>query len=161
MIAFLNRCPELERRKHTRLLLERWCLRLPQSAVCIPYVGLGSGNRRERTVDLTFKIVPLQCYFFSAMIVVLWQIFHLLLRALHCFTILLTLPWCQAMIRGLIWTFIKGNLFTRILRYGTKVLDLVRAVMSQLLCQALLFPANCLNKNQDLFMAQEMILARP
>ena len=39
---------------------------LPRSTVSVPYVGLGSGNRRERTVNLTSMIVPLQFYFLSA-----------------------------------------------------------------------------------------------
>ena len=56
MIALLGRSPELERRKHTCLLFERFCLFLPHSTVCIPHVGVGSGNRRDCTVDLTLLL---------------------------------------------------------------------------------------------------------
>ena len=57
MIAFSSRCPKLERREHSRFLFElcRFCL--PHCNIL--YVGLSSGNGRERTVVLTSFSVPL------------------------------------------------------------------------------------------------------
>ena len=64
MITFLSRCPELERRRHTKDLFEMCCLCLSHSIINVPYVSLGSASQNVFAPDLLYVNRPLQyfCY---------------------------------------------------------------------------------------------------
>ena len=147
MIAFLSWCPNLERRKHSRLLSEMCCLCLLHSRVCIAYVGLGSGKRREWTADLTSKTFSFQWYSISASQVCGFIADPPLIAA--C-TALLDDFGDSALVSsyGFLWILFSVNRSLQILQNGTKLFDPARAIMSQLLCQVLLYPLICLNEIQ-------------
>ena len=56
MITFLSCCPNLERRRHTKMC----CLSLSHSTINVPYVGLGPASRNVVAPDLSCVIPPSQ-----------------------------------------------------------------------------------------------------
>ena len=64
-ITFLSRCRELERRRHTKKLVELCCLCLSHSTINIPHAVLGSASRNVVAPELSCVNLPLQYYLLS------------------------------------------------------------------------------------------------
>ena len=61
VITLLSRCTELERRRHTKKLSEKYCLYLSHWSIDVRYLGPGSASQTVVIADLSSAVHPFQC----------------------------------------------------------------------------------------------------